>query len=373
MNRGFNITPLVVLFDDADDTTGRVLVESVLPASAHFICVANKQCDGVDGEYWLDGPRGECIRSLLERAQELSCSHIVTIDLQDLPYVQALPQLFKVVESEPAAIFVACRSRSGTLLAKLLLYFRRYLHNMWVRFYTGAEIADAASTFRLYPVSELSKLELKAKGYEVEQEVLLKASWNGVLLHDFPVEESRVENCRKRRGIAYSCKVSLIWLKAFFHRFVSPFSGAPVPGDTFRVKVKNLIMHELRSNTSAQKASFSVALGVYFGLLPIHGFQLVALLFVTTKLRCNRPLAFLGVNVSIAPLLPLVFYCSLTLGSLFTGSGLSVSLGDKNLLEKGITYGLDFVLGSIVLAHSMALLTYVVLSPMFQKMKKESR
>lgn len=371
MNREYDIKLIVVYFDAPDGSNGLLRLQEIVPDTASLVVVGSNSYGAAMIKVMPVAPRGDILRSLIESAKEEGYSHIVTIDALDTPFLGALPQLLEESTKNPEAIYIASRSRRGNVLTKIVLYFRRYLQNMWIRLYTGAYVADVASTFRLYPIEKVAPLELKANGYEIEQEILLKASWGGATLCNFTVEESRL-SCPQRRGFTYTSKLALIWLKAFFHRFISPFSGAPVPGKTIREKVRNLVMHELRSNTSAQKAAVSVALGVYFGLLPIHGFQLVVLLFVSTKLRCNRPLAFLGVNISMPPLLPIVFYCSLKLGSAVTASGISISFDDSNLLEKGVTYGLDFVLGSLLLAHLVAFLTYLFLYPLFLRMKKNT-
>lgn len=370
MNRESNLRILVAFFNEGgQQEVKRVL--SALPSNSLLYSVEHAGGEHPLCRTLLLQSRGDSLRELISLTKANTCTHLLTVDMQDLLYLDDLPTFFTSVYSGDSAIYVASRSRKGPFFSRILLYFRRYFNNMWVRFYTGADISDASSTLRLYPIHEIASLDIKAKGYEVEQEILLKASWNGVKIKSFAVNECTIPKCNQRRGFQYNTKLTLIWIKAFFHRFVSPFSGAPVPGNTFFEKVRNLVTHELRSNTTAHKAAISVALGVYFGLLPIHGFQLVALLFIATKFRCNRPLAFLGVNISIPPLLPFVFYFSIKVGSLVTGSGATVSIADHNLLEKSMVYGVDFVIGSLLLAHSLAILTYLVLLPLFSKIKDE--
>lgn len=375
MSQVSSISLLFVLFHDVKGEVDLSHLFSIAPSDATLLVVGDEQNQpAVDGcLYWERSGRGrgELLREVFDFAASQGFETILTMDAHDICYVPGIPRLLHRAQEVPKAIVIATRPRTGNYVTKIISYFWRYVHNIWVRIYTGKTVPDVESTFRLYPLSAVVPLELKARGFEVEQEVLFKASWNGTELADTIVDDVDVITSSERRSVLHFLRYSWLLFKAFFHRFVSPFSGAPVPGNGFREKLRNLIMHELKSNTSAQKAAFSVAMGVYFGLLPIHGFQIVSLMFVSTRWKLNRPLAFLGVNVSMPPLLPLVFYGALSMGSLLTGSGLSVSLDDADLLRKGMVYGVDFFIGSLVLAHGAALLVYILLVPLFSAMKRK--
>lgn len=334
---------------------------------------STEAADVVSDTVCVDTSYGDTFRNLLALAKEGDYTHLCTVDMDDMGYLDALKSEKEHIQQYDTSVIVAVRYRGGNFMYRVVKFFWRYIHNMWIRIYTGTVIEDAASTIRLYPLAVLENLTLTSKGYEVYQEILLKTVWSGHTLYSISVPYHEKKIRKTYKGLAHATGLLMLWLKAFFHRFLSPFSGAPVPGDSFLEKLKNLITHELKVNTSAGKAAFSLALGVYFGLLPIHGFQIISLLFVTTKCRLNRPLAFLGVNVSIAPLLPIVFYAALKVGSLVTGSSVELSLDDADLLSKTVTYGVDFILGSLVLAHVMGLLVFLSCYPLFRGMQKKSK
>jgi uncharacterized protein (DUF2062 family) len=65
-----------------------------------------------------------------------------------------------------------------------------------------------------------------------------------------------------------------------------------------------VLKREFRHNASPFGAALSVSTGVFMGLFPIHGFQIALLVPLAVLLRLNKPLAFLGVSISTAPLLP---------------------------------------------------------------------
>jgi uncharacterized protein (DUF2062 family) len=69
-------------------------------------------------------------------------------------------------------------------------------------------------------------------------------------------------------------------------------------------KIGDLIVRELRANTSPGKASLSLGLGVLVGFSPLYGLQTVLLLLLAVVLRLNRPLALLGGSATPLPLVP---------------------------------------------------------------------
>jgi uncharacterized protein (DUF2062 family) len=69
-------------------------------------------------------------------------------------------------------------------------------------------------------------------------------------------------------------------------------------------QAKNLVIRELKANTSPSRASLSLSLGVLVGFSPLYGLQTVLLLLLAFVLRLNRPLALLGGSTTPLPLVP---------------------------------------------------------------------
>src|SRR5690606_40072948 len=64
------------------------------------------------------------------------------------------------------------------------------------------------------------------------------------------------------------------------------------------------------------KNALSIGLGVFMGIAPFWGFQTVITITLAVFLRLNKVLAFVFSNISFAPLIPLVIYASLAVGSM---------------------------------------------------------
>ena len=65
--------------------------------------------------------------------------------------------------------------------------FGRAFSNFWVRMCGGPNIGDSQSGFRLYPLPETMHLNVKARRFQFEVEILVKAKWQGMPVLETPV------------------------------------------------------------------------------------------------------------------------------------------------------------------------------------------
>lgn len=65
--------------------------------------------------------------------------------------------------------------------------FGRGFSNLWVRAAGGGRLNDSQSGFRVYPLPEVFALDVKARRFQFEVEVLAKAGWQGLPVREVPV------------------------------------------------------------------------------------------------------------------------------------------------------------------------------------------
>ncbi len=285
-----------------------------------------------------------------------------------VPDIADLQCLVAAVEAESDALWLTVRRRPGGLFERLKNYFWLYVQNFWVRVYTGQTLDDVQHGLRAYPVSAIATLSVRGTDADYEQEVLLKAAWNGVQLRELPIGQ---QASLPRRGGKHFWQITAVHLRAFFHRFISPFAGAPVPGNSFAEKLEALVVHELQANTSPVRAAASLAWGVFFGIFPIHGFQVACLMVFSTKFKLNRPLAFLGVNVSIPPLMPFLIFGAVKFGALVSGHETRVQFGEADLSTVLVQHFIDFMVGSALLAPIAAISFFLLTLPLFSAIERK--
>ena len=141
--------------------------------------------------------------------------------------------------------------------------------------------------------------------YEFEIEVLVRAAWKGVKVDSIPVsvyyapKEERVSHFRPYKDfIRISILNTFLVIIAFL--YIKPRDFLRVLFD--KKKLKQLL-HDQFSNpqhTDSLKA-ISVAFGVFMGIIPIWGFQLVTAIFLAVLFKLNKVLVIIAANISIPP------------------------------------------------------------------------
>jgi len=107
---------------------------------------------------------------------------------------------------------------------------------------------------------------------------------------------------------------------------------------------------------SPAKAASSAALGVFFGIAPFWGFQLVLSLLAASLFKVNRVIAGAASNISAPPLIPFIVYASLKTGELALGRSGSpeIFLGTSSL-QAVKSCAAQYLVGSVLLAFLCAL------------------
>jgi len=112
--------------------------------------------------------------------------------------------------------------------------------------------------------------------------------------------------------------------------------------------------------------SLSVSFGVFMGIIPIWGFQLIAAIALAFLFKLNKPLVILFANISIPPMIPLILFLSLVCGKFWITNAKIPLFNSALNLETIKPFLLQYILGSISLAFLAALvsgtLTFIVLS-----------
>jgi uncharacterized protein (DUF2062 family) len=101
---------------------------------------------------------------------------------------------------------------------------------------------------------------------------------------------------------------------------------------------------------ASSRLAWAVGLGLFFGILPIYGFQIMVGAAVAHRLRLNKATLLLASHISIPPVVPFIIYGGMVLGHwLFTGQALDIEPGH---ITKSLTmeHFMQWVVGTIALA-----------------------
>jgi glycosyltransferase involved in cell wall biosynthesis len=84
-------------------------------------------------------------------------------------------------------IIVGCRRGMLDAGAPWTSRFGRGFSNFWIRASGGPSMRDTQSGFRIYPLPEVLDLSVKARRYQFELEVLVRAAWQGIDVIEVPI------------------------------------------------------------------------------------------------------------------------------------------------------------------------------------------
>ncbi len=96
-----------------------------------------------------------------------------------------IPVLLRSIPESGRAIIIG--NRKGMENAPWTSRFGRKFSNFWVWVSGAAPLADTQSGFRVYPLPEILYLDVKARRYQYELEVLARAAWQGIGAVEVPV------------------------------------------------------------------------------------------------------------------------------------------------------------------------------------------
>jgi glycosyltransferase involved in cell wall biosynthesis len=310
--------------------------------------------------------KGMAVRNGFKKALELNYNYAITIDSDGQHFASDIPSFIKNLETNPGELLIGSRNMTQENVPKKSSFGNKF-SNFWFWFETGNKLEDTQSGFRMYPLQKIPSHYFTNK-FEFEIEVIVRSAWKGIPVKNIPVQvlydpDERVSHFRPLKDFTrisilntVLVTIALIYIK---------------PRDFFRkLKKKGLkkffLENVLHSNDSNSIKAFSIALGVFIGICPFWGFQTILVLFLAVLLKLNKAIAFAFSNISFPPLIPVVIYGSLKIGSYFIVSDKPLILNmDMTFadIQKNIA---QYVVGSFILATFMAVLfgltSYLLLS-----------
>ncbi len=313
--------------------------------------------------------KGWALRTAFSYAMDTGYKYAITIDSDGQHFAKDLPAFINKIEEEPNAIIIGARNMGQASVPGGSSFGNKF-SNFWFKAETGITSPDTQSGFRLYPLEPLKKMHFITRKYEFEIEVLVRAAWKGVKVIAVPVtvyyapKEERVSHFRPYKDFfRISVLNTILVLIAFL--YIKPRDFIRTIFSRKKMK-KVLDEHLFNPHHSAQLKAMSVAFGIFMGIIPIWGFQLVAAIFLAILFKLNKPLVIVAANISIPPMIPVIIFGSYKMGALWMGSNaMQIDFSNAITLDSIKKNLLQYIYGSITLALvagiAFGLLTFIVL------------
>jgi glycosyltransferase involved in cell wall biosynthesis len=319
--------------------------------------------------------KGYALRLGFHYALKQGYHYTITIDSDGQHYADDLLKFLDKIEEEPDSLIIGARNMDHSNVPGTSSFGHKF-SIFWFRVETGIKLEDVQSGYRLYPLEKIEGMRFFGKKYEFEVEVLVKLAWKEVNITSVPVKVhyapkgERVSHFRKFRDFTrvsiantFLVFIALLWINPF--RFIKAFRKQSIK--------KFIQQYVFNSEDSNTKITISVTLGVFVGVLPIWGFQMLVAFGVAYLLKLNKFVTIAASNISIPPMLPFIVLLSYITGGLITGSSNHVvnyssrmSLGwiKANLIQ----YLVGSIIFGILLALVLGTITYFLLR-IFRKQK----
>lgn len=359
-------------------TLGRVIEE--VSRYAEDILVVNDGCTdntpdilkGFTGLQVITHPvnrgKGHALKNGLTRAKEDGYRYAVTIDSDGQHFASDLPLFIEAIEKEPDTLLVGARNLTAEGMPGKNTFANRF-SNFWYRIETGQRLEDTQSGYRLYPLHRLNvQRRCYTAKYEFELEALVFAAWAGITVRNIPIhvyyppQGERISHFRPLRDFTrisilntFLVIIALLWI--YPRNFCRKLNR-----ESCR---KFFQTHVTRSQESNLRITAAVALGVFMGIVPIWGYQMLTTLFLAHLLRLNKVIALVAANISIPPVMPFLLYASYLTGCLVTGRPAELPIGGFSLENVKSVLG-QYLVGSIIFAAACSivagLITFVLLT-----------
>ena len=111
--------------------------------------------------------------------------------------------------------------------------FGRGFSNFWVRCAGGPSLADTQSGMRIYPLPEAAALGVRARRFQFEVEILVRAQWAGIPVIEAPVGVSYWPGMKRIshfRPFVDFCRNSETFTRLIFLRIIRLVLGRGAPG-----------------------------------------------------------------------------------------------------------------------------------------------
>jgi len=361
-----------------NELTLKEVIDGILEYTTHFIVVNDGSTDSTADilkqypdihlvDYKENQGKGMALRLGFKKAVELGYDHAISIDSDGQHMPKDLGIFLEAIEASPDTLFVGARNMGSENVPGTSSGGNKF-SNFWYKINTGIELPDTQSGYRSYPVQLLKDIKWRTTRFEFEIEVLVRADWNGIKVSHVPIDvyyappEERISHFRK---VPDFTRISVLntgfVIAAIFYvwplKFLKNMKKIG-PKEFFKTYIYD-------SESSNLSIALSVCLGVFIGLTPFWGYQIILIVIFAQLLKLNKAIALIAGHISIPPMIPLILYGGYNIGGAFFAHSTPISFSKDLSLEMVRNNFFQYVIGSFILAAVAAvvlsLFTYLLL------------
>ncbi|HQW55104.1 MAG TPA: DUF2062 domain-containing protein [Saprospiraceae bacterium] len=307
--------------------------------------------------------KGNALKIGMQSALERGFCFAITLDADDQHFPEDLPYFAPYLTILPEQIIIGSRNMNQAHIPGKSTFGNKF-SNFWIRLFTGFELPDTQSGFRAYPLSILKKLRLHSWKYEFEVEILVKAAWKGYEIRPLPIRvyypptEVRVSHFRPFRDFTrISILNTLLFIRAFFYEIPKRW-WLRLRKQSFKITLQNALNDPTISD---YRKAAAIGFGVFMGIFPVWGYQLVIGWATCHLLRLNKILFTFAAHISIPPMIPILIYLSYWIGRFFVKKPMKIEFNSDFFTLEAIKLNLiQYLTGAVVFSVLMGAVAYIL-------------
>lgn len=320
--------------------------------------------------------KGMALRNGFKKAIELGYDYVITIDSDGQHYPENLEDFLNESIAHPDALIMGARNMDQASVPGKSSFGNKF-SNFWFYVETGLKLPDTQTGFRLYPLNAVKTKKYFTTKFELEIEVIVKMAWKFVPIRSIPIKvlydpNERVSHFRPFQDFtrisflnAYLVTLTVLW---YVHVRIIRKIWKKGIWTSFKEALSN-------NNESNLKKAAAVGFGIFMGIIPIWGFQMLVAAAIAKLLRLNVIITLVSSNISIPPMIPVLLFMSYWIGGIFLNDSIALTWNAELTLSDIYMNLRQYLIGSILFALIagvfMFFLSFVLLK-IFRKEKKKS-
>ncbi len=302
-------------------------------------------------EYPDNKGKGHALKLGIAKAYEMGYRYAITIDSDGQHYADDIPAFIDRIEQVPDSLLIGARNLTADNMPAKNTFANKF-SNFWFKVETWQTLSDTQSGFRLYPLKKINGIRFITRRYEFEVEVIVRAAWNGVNVENVPIkvyyapEDKRVSHFKPFRDFT---RISILNTVLVLYALLVYYPWKFLRNLTFSNIKKFIYRHIVHSPDTNMKMAAAMGWGIFCGILPIWGYQMIFAGLSAHFLKLNKVVAIVFSNISIPIMIPFILYGSMITGAFVLNIENTFSLSSISFESIGMALW-QYVVGSLVLA-----------------------
>ncbi len=324
-----------------------------------FILSSIKDIKVID--YPKNKGKGYALKLGLAKAYEWGYRYAITIDSDGQHYADDIPVFIDKIEEKPDSLLIGARNLTADNMPSKNTFANKF-SNFWYKVETGEKLSDTQSGFRLYPLDKLQKIHFLTRRYEFEVEIIVRAAWRGVNVENVPIKvyyppvEERVSHFRPLQDFT---RISILNTVLVLYAFLFYYPWKFLRMLTWENIKKFIDRHIVHSPDSNMRMAAAMGWGIFCGIVPIWGYQMVVAGVTAHFLKLNKVVAIVFSNISIPPMIPFILYGSMVAGAWALGMDNIFSIENISL-DNVFESVAQYVIGSLMLAIVSGITVFLI-------------